>query len=32
MKSKIFIENWKKFKELFALEWTKTYMQLYFNQ
>jgi hypothetical protein len=32
MKSKIFVENWKKFKKLFALKWTKNYMSLYFNQ
>jgi len=31
MKSKIFIENWNKFKNSFALDWTKTYIQLYFN-
>lgn len=32
MKSKIFVENWKKFKKLFALKWTKDYMSMYFNQ
>ncbi len=32
MKSKIFVENWKKFKKLFALKWTKDYMSMYFGQ
>jgi hypothetical protein len=32
MKSKIFIENWKKFKKLFALKWTKDYISMNFNQ
>jgi hypothetical protein len=32
MKSKIFLENWNKFKISFALDWTKTYIQLYFNE
>ena len=32
MKSKIFVENWKKFKKVFALRWTKNYISMYFNQ
>ena len=31
MKSKIFIENWKKFRDSLALKWTKNYIELYFN-
>jgi hypothetical protein len=31
MKSKIFVENWKKFKKSLALNWTKNYIELYFN-
>ncbi len=32
MTSKIFVENWKKFKKQFALKWTKDFMELNFNQ
>jgi len=32
MKSQIFVENWKKFKKLFALKWTKDYISMNFNQ
>ena len=31
MKSKIFVENWKKFRDSLALKWTKNYIELYFN-
>jgi hypothetical protein len=31
-KSPIFIENWYKFKDVLALEWTKTYFTIYFNK
>lgn len=31
MKSKIFIENWKKFRKSLALKWTQNYIELYFN-
>jgi NhaP-type Na+/H+ and K+/H+ antiporter len=31
MKSKIFVENWNKFKESIALDWTKQYIELYFD-
>jgi len=32
MRSKIFVENWKKFRSTIALKWTVDYMELYFNQ
>jgi hypothetical protein len=32
MKSKIFVENWKKFRKSLALKWTKNYIELYFNK
>ena len=32
MKSKIFVENWNKFKTTLALKWTKNYIELYFNK
>lgn len=31
LKSKIFIENWKKFRKSLALKWTQNYIELYFN-
>jgi len=31
VKSKIFLENWYIFKEKYALDWTKTYFQIYLN-
>ena len=31
IKSKIFVENWIKFKNSLALKWTKNYIELYFN-
>lgn len=31
IKSKIFVENWKKFRTSLALQWTKNYIELYFN-
>jgi hypothetical protein len=32
MKSNIFIENWNKFKDVFALEWTKTYILINYGK
>lgn len=32
MKSKIFVENWNKFKTTLALKWTKNYIELYYNK
>lgn len=32
MKSKIFIENWNKFKEVFALDWTKTFILINYGK
>jgi hypothetical protein len=32
MKSKIFVENWNKFKTTLALKWTKNYIDLYYNK
>lgn len=32
IKSKIFLENWNKYKISFALDWTKTYIKVYFNK
>lgn len=32
MKSKIFVENWNRFKTTLALKWTKNYIELYFNK
>ena len=32
MKSKIFVENWNKFRSTMALKWTVNYIELYFNQ
>ena len=31
IKSKIFVENWKKFRTSLALQWTKNYVELHFN-
>jgi len=31
MKSKIFVENWKKFRKTLALKWTKNFIELYFK-
>jgi hypothetical protein len=32
MKSKIFFEHWKQFRKTLALNWTKDYIDLYFDQ
>jgi hypothetical protein len=32
MRSKIFVENWNKFKTTLALKWTKNYIDLYYNK
>lgn len=32
IKSKIFYENWKQFRKTLALDWTKDYIDIYFDQ
>jgi hypothetical protein len=31
LKSKIFVENWKQYSKIIAMDWTKDYFDLYFN-